>query len=191
MSQDRLTIEHEIVAALRRIIRAVDQHSRQLLDGFGLTGPQLLVLQETARLGGGASASSLARAVHLSRPSVAGILDRLEKRGLIGRAPDPADRRSARVSLTPAGARMLAHAPSLLQDRFRRELAAVEDWERSLILSTLQRIAFMMDAESLAAAPVLVTGPMSADDASVPANASPAAAPIESLHSTSEPGNGN
>ena len=41
-----LTVEDEIVAALRRIIRAIDLHSRSLVQRFGLTGAQLLVLKE-------------------------------------------------------------------------------------------------------------------------------------------------
>lgn len=159
MIRDRLTAENEIVAALRRIVRAIDQHSRQLLDGYGLTGPQLAVLQESRRCHGG-TAAALARAVHLSRPTVTGILDRLEKRGLVHRAPDPRDRRSSQVTVTSAGERMLDRAPSLLQDRFRQELAGLQDWEQTQILSTLQRIATMMDADALPASPILTTGPM-------------------------------
>ncbi len=189
MMQDRLSIENEIVAALRRIMRAVDQHSRQLLDGFGLTGPQLLVLQEAARRGD-AAASTLARGVHLSRPTVTGILDRLEKRGLVVRSPDPKDRRSHRISVTAAGTRMLEHAPSLLQDRFRLELGSAEEWERTMILATLQRIASMMDAESLAAAPVLVTGPMSSVDPSAGDTPPSPAAASDPLRVTTEPSNG-
>jgi DNA-binding MarR family transcriptional regulator len=169
--QDRLTVENEIVAALRRIIRAVDLHSRQLLDQYGLTGPQLVVLQQVERLDG-APASALARVAHLSRPTVTGILDRLTSRGLVQRSPDPKDRRSYQVSITASGRQVLADAPSLLQDKFRQELASLEDWEQSMILSTLQRIATMMDAEAISAAPVLVTGPVSTADAS-PSDAIP------------------
>ena len=43
------------------------------------------------------------------RPStLTGVLDRLERRGLIERAANPADRRSIRVRLTPAGGRHYA-----------------------------------------------------------------------------------
>ena len=156
-------MENEIVAALRRIIRAVDLHSRKLYEQYGLTGPQLAVLHHVDRLQG-APASALARAAHLSRPTITGILDRLSRRGLVERRPDPRDRRSHRVHATEAGREMLANAPSLLQHRFRRELAALEDWEQAMMLSSLQRMAAMMDAESLSAAPVLATGPMGHDD---------------------------
>jgi hypothetical protein len=45
-----------------------------------------------------------------------------------------------------------------LQDRFRRELAKLEQWEQTQLLASLQRIASMMDAEEIEAAPVLTPG---------------------------------
>lgn len=160
----KLSIENQIVAAVRRIIRAVDLQSRRLVEDFGLTGPQLVTLEATAQLGP-ASAGALARAVHLSRPTLTGILDRLERRGLICRNRDERDRRSWSVTVTPAGQKILDETPSLLQDRFRSELANLEEWEQTLTLATLQRIAFMMEAEDLDAAPVLVTGSVKAPGA--------------------------
>ena len=156
-----LSMENQIVAAIRRIMRAVDLHSRRLAEEHGLTGPQLATLQATASLGE-SSTGALARAVHLSGPTVTGILDRLTKRGLVDRNRNGQDRRSVTVRLTSDGEDVLAAAPSLLQDRFRQELTSLEEWERTTILATLQRIAAMMDAESLDASPLLVPGPLDA-----------------------------
>ncbi len=157
-----LSIEDQIVAAIRRIMRAVDLHSRHLAEEHGLTGPQLATLKAASRLGEASSTGALARAVHLSGPTVTGILDRLAKRGLVERARSGQDRRSVTITITRRGEEVLAAAPSLLQDRFRGELARVEDWEQTMILAMLQRIAAMMDAESLDASPVLVPGPVDA-----------------------------
>ncbi len=159
----------QIVAAIRRIMRAVDLHSRRLAEEHGLTGPQLAILQAAANLGE-SSTGVLARAVHLSGPTVTGILDRLTKRGLVDRTRNGQDRRSVTVRLTSDGEHVLATAPSLLQDRFRQELMRLEEWEQTTILATLQRIAAMMDAESLDASPLLVPGPLDA--------ATQAAAPV-------------
>jgi hypothetical protein len=87
-----------------------------------------------------------------------GILDRLEKRGLVQRTRDPEDRRRMTAAPTAAGLTLLDSAPSPLQDRFRAEFAKLEEWEQTHMLATLQRIAAMMDAEELEAAPVLTTG---------------------------------
>lgn len=159
--------EEQIVSALRRIVRAIDLQSRRMVESCGLTGPQLVVLRTVGRLGG-SSVSALARAVSLSQPTVSGILERLEKRGLVRRERSHQDRRSVFVDLTAEGGRVLRDAPSLLQDRFQRELARLEEWERTQMLSILQRLAGMMDAETLDAAPLLETGsialPRSAPD---------------------------
>ena len=44
-------ISEEILIALRRVIRAIDQHSRNLVTSHGLTGPQALLLTEIVRSG--------------------------------------------------------------------------------------------------------------------------------------------
>jgi DNA-binding MarR family transcriptional regulator len=154
---ENLTLEDRVIAALRRIIRAVDLHSHHLVDQFGLTGPQLLALREAARLGK-SPISALARSVHVSHPTMTGILDRLEKQGLVSRNRDNEDRRRISVSVTDRGLDLLAEAPSPLQDRFRAELTKLEEWEQNLMLSNLQRIAALMDAEQLEASPVLASG---------------------------------
>jgi len=164
-----LSTEDQIVAAIRRIIRAVDLHSRHLVDEYGLTGPQLATLREVARLGK-ASIGAVARAAHVSQPTVTGILDRLERRGLVERSRDGADRRTVNVTATAAGDEILARAPSLLQDRFHRELGRLQEWERTMTLATLQRIAEMMEVQSLEASPVLAPGPLDASADAGPFN---------------------
>lgn len=151
--------EDQIVASIRRIIRAIDLQSRRLQEGHAMTGPQLATLR-AAEKHGPITISALARAVHLGQPTVSGILTRLERRGLVARRRSEDDRRSVVIAVTQAGATVLAEAPSLLQDRFREKLARLEDWERHWMLSALERIASMMDAEELDAAPILETGPM-------------------------------
>lgn len=166
-----LSNEDQIVAAIRQIIRAVDIHSRQLMEIHGLTGPQLAVLQETMRLGP-TSPTCLARAVHLSQATVTGILQRLQLRSLISRTPSPADRRSVVVSITPEGEALLSASPSQLQDRFRDALSNLEGWERLQILSTLQRVATLMDADTIDAAPHLTPGDIPSSE--IPASEMPA-----------------
>jgi len=156
-----LPLEEQVIAALRRITRAIDLHSRLLLQKNGLTIPQLAALQATQRLQP-ITVGALARDIHLGPATVTGILGRLEKRGLVSRTRGDLDRRSVVVQLTDEGTKLVAEAPSLLQDRFHRELAKLQEWEQTMILATLQRIASMMDAEDIEAAPVLVPGVVSA-----------------------------
>ncbi len=159
MVSNPLTVEDEIVAALRRIIRAVDLHSRHLVHEVGLTWPQLATLRAAERLGD-CSIGALARALHLGQPTLTGIVQRLERAGHVERSRHRQDGRSVNITITPAGRDLLERAPSLLQDRFHTELAKLKDWERFQTLASLQRIAEMMDVEMLDASPLLVAGPV-------------------------------
>lgn len=151
-----LTPEEQIVASLRRIIRAVDLYSRKLMEQSGLTGPQLAALQEINRQGP-VSAGNIAKAIHLSQGTITGILRRLEARDLITRERGELDRRTTMIRVTPTGQSVLSQAPSLLQENFLVRLAGLETWERSQILATLQRVAHLMEAQAIDAAPHLTT----------------------------------
>jgi len=151
-----------VLVALRRIMRAIDLHSHQLVQQLGVTGPQLVVLHELAR-GGAVPVSVLAKAVSLSHATVTGITARLERRGLVRRRDDETDRRRVLVEVTSKGAELLATAPLPIQDSFLREFGRLAEWERHLILSSLQRVVAMMEATDLDAAPILATGPIDDD----------------------------
>lgn len=152
-----LSIEDQVIVALRRITRAIDLHSKGLVSEIGLTAPQLATLQAVRRLHP-ITNGALAKSVHLSQATMTGILSRLEKRGAVVRERSGSDRRTVVVKLTPLGDELVEQAPSLLQDRFRRELLTLQEWEQTQMLSTLQRIASMMDAEEIDASPVLAVG---------------------------------
>jgi DNA-binding MarR family transcriptional regulator len=145
---DYFSLEEQILVALRRITRTIELRSRTLLQHHGLTAPQLATLQLIARLEP-VTAGAVAREIHLGHPTLTGILNRLERRGLIQRVRGHRDRRSVNVSLTEEGHRVLKTAPPLLQDRFQKELAKLHEWERTQILATLQRLADMMDVTSI------------------------------------------
>jgi DNA-binding MarR family transcriptional regulator len=151
------SLDEDIVTALRRIIRAVDLHSRGLLHSFGLTAPQLMTLRELARLSP-APVGALSKAVHVSQATMTGILDRLEQRALLQRTRDGADRRSVTITITPEGVKLLKRAPSLLQDHFREQLAILKRADQRNILQVLEQMAKMMGVMDLAAAPILMTG---------------------------------
>jgi DNA-binding MarR family transcriptional regulator len=149
------------MAALRRIIRAIDIHSRSLVQRFDLTGPQLVVLKELISVSP-RSVSELATAVNLSQATVTGILDRLEKKSMVLRERDTSDRRKVMVSPTEAAEKVLAGAPPLLQEHFTKAFAKLPDWQQTQILSSLQRIVTLMEATDVEAGPILSTGPLDA-----------------------------
>lgn len=159
-------VSDEVLIAIRRVIRAIDLHSRQLNQVYGLTGPQALVLKEVSSRRG-ITAGELARRVSLSQATITDIVKRLEQRGYVARIRDLTDRRKVMLEITLAGKKLVKAAPPLLQERFTERFAQLEDWEQTLLLSSLQRIASLMDAGELEAEPLLASSPLvaSAEDA--------------------------
>jgi DNA-binding MarR family transcriptional regulator len=146
-----------VLIALRRVIRATDLHSKQLVKSSGLTTPQILLLH-SIRDKGKVSVGELANSISLSQATVTSILDRLEKRGFIYRERSEIDRRKVHTYLTDAGEETSKNAPKLLQESFIRQFRDLQEWEQTMIISSLERIALMMDAEHIDASPVLDTG---------------------------------
>ena len=154
--ENQNTHSEEIILALRKVVRAIDIHSRSLLQSHGLTGPQALILAKIFA-SKALSAKELATELSLSQATITDILKRLDAKGFINRETDPSDRRVARISLTKLGQEMHASAPPLLQHKFEQQFSRLKGWEQHLLISSLQRIAELMDAEKIDAAPVLAT----------------------------------
>jgi DNA-binding MarR family transcriptional regulator len=147
----------EVLVALRRVIRATDIHSKHLAKTTGLTSPQILLLQ-TIRSKGNSTIGELANSMSLSQATVTTIIDRLEKRSFVYRERSTTDKRKVHAHLSEEGIEILKSAPTPLQDSFGRQFADLDEWEQSMILSSLQRVAQMMNAEHIDAAPMLDLG---------------------------------
>ncbi len=148
-----------ILRALRRIIQAVDIHSRKLASQHKITGPQLVTLLCITEQGP-MTASDIGRQVHLSNSTVVGILDRLETKGLIIRERSTQDRRLVHVSATETARTLVSSAPSPLQDVFASALHELPELEQTAIALSLERIVELMAAKDIDAAPILDLGQM-------------------------------
>lgn len=148
-----------IFRSLRRIMRAVDIHSRKLASEFMVTGPQLLCLQ-TLHEDGPLTTSALAKLVHLSNSTVVGILDRLEQKGWVERTRHPGDRRVVVITMTLSGEEFLAQAPGLLQDRLATGLRNLPEKEQLAIAQALETVVELLEMDKQEAAPLLEAGPI-------------------------------
>lgn len=154
-----LSVETEVLSALRRLIRATDLDARKLARQTKLTTSQLLVMELLAS-GVELTVGGIAERVGLAQGTVTTMIDRLEKRDLVSRRKGNSDRRQVKVSLKPEGRKLLAEAPTALQTRFLENFAGLQGWEKAAILSSLQRLVDLMEAEELDASPVLDVGPI-------------------------------
>ncbi|MGK0265908.1 MAG: DNA-binding MarR family transcriptional regulator [Maricaulis sp.] len=149
--------QDNVLIAVRRIVRAVDLHSKKLMKASGLTSSQRVVLQTLAQKGP-VTPGVIAREVSLSQPTVTVILDRLEHLALISRQRSQTDRRSVFVEINDAGRQCLASAPPALQSGFLKSFGELADWEQQMLIASLQRLAELMSAEDVDASPILDVG---------------------------------
>jgi len=180
----------QILFELRKIIRLLDLHSRQLSRNYALTGPQLVLLRQIVRQEG-ITMSALASDSSLSNATVTGIVDRLEQRGLVTRRRGAKDRRQVLLMPTEAGRALCVQGgPPLLQEQFTRALSGLETWEQAQMVAVLSRLAAMMgpdgarsegEARTTEAESFLDSCRMLLEDESDPASAGDAAREARTL----------
>jgi DNA-binding MarR family transcriptional regulator len=147
---ESLEYERRIVHAIRQLMRAVETHSRRLASERGVTMAQLFCLRAVARTGK-STASEIAKQVELSPSTVVGILDRLERAGLISRERDANDRRIVNVWLTPDGAQLVEETPGLFETVLTESLFETTDQELLDMALQIEALVTLMAAEGPAA----------------------------------------
>lgn len=143
--------------ALRRILRATELYGRELARAAGLTAVQVRVLQVISETGT-STPKAIATRMGVSQATVTALIDRLEGKGLVLRKRSEADRRQTILSLTEEGRAALERAPDALQQRYVKRFESLPDWEQSMIVAALERVASLLDADQLDASPVLDPG---------------------------------
>lgn len=157
--QDR---SKRILIVMRQILRATDTHARLLSRLSGVTTSQLLALQLLDERGE-STAGEIASRMGITQATTTSLLHKLEAAGLIVRRRGDSDRRQVWLTLTDLGREKLASAPVGLQEKFSKRFEALEPWEQAMLIAALERIAAMLDAETIDAAPLLDIGAVDRD----------------------------
>jgi MarR family 2-MHQ and catechol resistance regulon transcriptional repressor len=135
---------HPGYRALMELLRTADtvwNASRVFFERWDLSPSQFNVLNLLRFSPGGLSQSDLSRQLIMHRSNLTGLVDRLEKRGLVARREVAADRRAYSVVLTTAGTRLLRD----ILPRYYDEAARV--WDRlparraAELIADLQQVA--------------------------------------------------
>jgi DNA-binding MarR family transcriptional regulator len=109
------------------------------LARFGLRAQQAAVLLRCCRRPG-ANPSRLAAAVGTDTAGVTGLIDQLEKKGLVIRRPDPADRRAIIVEPTKAGRGLAPRLREVFQALNETLLEGFSPQETARLEAMLQRL---------------------------------------------------
>jgi len=101
------TLRYDALLRLLRTANVIWDTSRVFFDQWQLSPSQFNVLNLLQANPEGISQTELGRQLLTHRSNVTGLVDRLEKRGLVERRAAPQDRRVYRVLLTSAGEKLL------------------------------------------------------------------------------------
>ena len=141
MSYDRTTSPGYLTNwAARLFARALE---RRLGAGSGPM-PVFFALQD----GGAMTQKALAQLAAVEQPTMANTLNRMERDGLVLRTPDPNDRRSAQVSLTPLGRERAKAAFVSAIEVNRIATDALKPEEREVFYDMLRRIIGALERDA-------------------------------------------
>jgi DNA-binding MarR family transcriptional regulator len=145
---------HLISLAARGLARLSEARLKPL--GFGVGHLPVLV---ALRDGRASTQRDLARFARIEQPPMAQMLARMERDGLIQRAPDPADGRSSRITLTEVAEVRLPEAIATLLRGNHEALRDFTDEETGLLVALLTRLIANLDR--IASADASLATPMS------------------------------
>ena len=126
---------HLITRASRLLLRFADTRFRQL--GIGVAAFPVLSMLRTGRK---LSQKDLALCVKIEQPSMAQLLARLERDGMIRRTPDPDDGRASLISITRKALAILPQVDATIDEGNALALAGMSDSETEMLIDLLQRL---------------------------------------------------
>lgn len=125
--------------------------TKEIAARHGLTGPQLTVVKMLEALGE-LPLSRLSEKIRAQNSTVTGIVDRMEREGLVTRVRSAADRRVVHIQLTAKGASLARSVQVEPMDIFREALTALNAEEARGLLRALRKVAKRVEMQVEAAA---------------------------------------
>jgi DNA-binding MarR family transcriptional regulator len=139
-------VEADLGWALFAVMRSYRQATDKVLAGLP-GGPRGYQVLTASQRGGSSSQLALAQQLGVDRTVMTYLIDDLEGAGLVERRPDPADRRTRRVTVTAAGTAALCDAQRQLLRAEDELLEPLEPAEREILRRMLHRLATRADPE--------------------------------------------
>ena len=126
---------------IKRIDNALEKEANNNLQQLNLTMQQNRVLIHLAHAENNTlSLKALEEHFGAAQSTVAGLVSRLEKKGLVTALSDPADKRVKLVQLTDEGARLHAIGHQNIIDSEERLTALLSPEEKEILLSCLRKV---------------------------------------------------
>lgn len=127
-----------LASALVRLTQMLQHVLAEAGRGHGLTPQQVQLL--CALSSGPVGMSELSRWLRLGKSGLTGLVDRVERRGLVARTPDADDGRACRIALTAAGEELAGRAHAEVTARIAGMAAGLAAGERAALTDAVTRI---------------------------------------------------
>ena len=141
--------DHEALLSVLVTGELMKKEATRLFAPLGITGAQfnVLVLLHAQTEDGTMSQSDLGRLLTVHRSNVTGLVDRLEKLGLVQRVDDHSDRRVNRIALTEPGREKARKGEELYIGRIHAIMSVLEPEEWRVLSSSLEKIRTRMNSD--------------------------------------------
>lgn len=146
----------EILIKVRKIVRSINLESKKIQKEYGVSIPQVLCLNYLHNATGfHATQGEIRKFLNLNSSTASGIIDRLEKKGLVARLPRSGDKRVVNITLTSGGEELLARIPSLLHEQLSEKLQHLETEKLMKLEDGLDMLVTLLNLQEVEASPVL------------------------------------
>ena len=146
----------EILIKIRKIVRSIDIESKKIQKEYGVSIPQVLCLGFLHQSPNYQSTQSdIRKFLNLNSSTVSGIINRLEKKGLVARLPKFGDMRVVKIALTSAGDKLFNTIPSLLHEQLSDKLQKLDDLELLRVKESLETLVKLLEIEEVEASPLI------------------------------------
>lgn len=148
MNPENESVIKEIVESIRKLVRAVYLDAQKMSRQFGLTGQQSQVLRLLLN-GGSMSSADLSRRMYVTPSNITGIIDRLERKGLVKRIRKEGDRRVALITLTETGKALSGTVPDPIEKRLINQLIDLDKEHVLSISKAMNQILHLIDVRDV------------------------------------------
>ncbi len=143
--QSEGALTEAVFHALLRTLGLLRQVMKPYFARFGISGPQWGILRALQRAEAHGERdlrlSDLGQRLFIRPPGITGLIDRMERRGLVRRSPSKQDLRARRLSLTPLSRGLIAHMRKSHAQQVRSLFRALDPTQMEQMRGLLTRLA--------------------------------------------------
>ena len=131
---------HQIAKEISENLPTFLRHTYPYIFGAMEIPPSQVLAVSTIQEKGRCSLSELSKAMHISAPTISGIIDRLEESGYVKRIPDENDRRVTNIELTSKGEKVVQKFRQNIMNRWKTILERIPSVDQENLIQSFKKV---------------------------------------------------